>query len=140
MVGILLVSHGPMAKGVMDSYRFFNDDITQMESHCLNADDDPKSFYRKMLEACDRIDSNDGVLIITDIPGGTPANQAQIIMSQRNVEVLAGMNMLMVIEAAISRNFMDLKTLADYCEKKGSESVIRIHGLAVEKDDNEVEF
>lgn len=140
MVGILIVSHGPLAQGLLDSYRFFNDDTTQIEAHCLKAEEDPKAFYQVMDEACERLDTKDGVLILTDIPGGTPANQAQLLLQKRKLAIIAGANVLMLIEAAISRNFMDLETLCDHCLLKGQESVIKLGLNESISDDSDVEF
>ena len=140
MVGILIVSHGPLAQGLLDSYRFFNDDVVQIEAQCLKAEDDPKAFYQVMDDACERIDEGDGVLILTDIPGGTPANQAQLLLQKRNIAIIAGANVLMLIEAAISRNFMNLDELSNHCLIKGQESVIRLGVNEASEDDNDAQF
>lgn len=140
MVGIIVASHGPLAQGVIDSYRFFNDDVTQIEALCLKAEDDPKEFYQVLDQACQRLDTGDGVLILTDIPGGTPANQAQLLFSKRKIRIIAGVNMLMLLEAVISRMFMDLDQLCLHCLEKGKESVINLSLDSTVVDDNDAEF
>lgn len=140
MVGILILSHGPLAQGLIDSYRFFNDDVVQMEAQCLKAEDDPKSFYTVIKAACDRLDTGDGVLILTDIPGGTPANQAQLLAQTQNLAIVAGVNVLMLLEAAISRSFMNLAQLSQHCVVKGKESVMLLESTSKEDNDNDAQF
>lgn len=140
MVGIVVASHGPLAQGVVDSYRFFNDDVTQIEALCLKAEDNPQEFYHVLDQACERVDTGDGVLILTDIPGGTPANQAQLLFGSRNIRIIAGVNMLMLLEGAISRMFMNLDELCAHCLEKGRESVINLNPNVNDSDDEDAEF
>lgn len=76
MTGILLISHGPLAQGLRDSYCFFNDETYLLDILCLQEGDDPAGFHEKLSLKCDALDQGDGVLILSDIPGGSPANQA----------------------------------------------------------------
>lgn len=143
MIGIVVVSHGPLANGFRDSYRFFNDDVESMEVLCLAEEDNPLAF-EKRLETCYKaIGEQEGMLILTDIPGGSPANQAQVLKRKypTKVCIIAGCNLLMLLEASFSRNFMNLRELCDHCVKKGKESIYELVALEeYEDDDNETEF
>ena len=70
MIGILLISHGPLAQGLKETYCFFNDESDLLDVLCLQEKDDPADFHEKLSLKCDELDQGDGILIFCDIPGG----------------------------------------------------------------------
>lgn len=142
MIAILLISHGPLAQGLRDSYCFFNDEAYLLDVLCLEEGDDPAAFYDQLSVKCDALDQGDGVLILSDIPGGSPANQAQLLQAQGEhmARIISGCNLIMVLEAYISRNFMKLDELCDHCVKKGKESIQELRLEATQEADEDAEF
>ncbi|EDV3839189.1 PTS mannose transporter subunit IIA, partial [Salmonella enterica subsp. diarizonae] len=88
-------------------------------------------------------DSGDGVLFLTDIPGGSPCNRAlNILMSGRNAELLAGVNLPMIANAAFERDGVSLAELVDILMDIGATSVQNMRtelaaALVVDNSDNE---
>lgn len=112
MTGILLVSHGMMAEGMMDSISmFFGDNIPQLDYMRLYMDSNADEFGVEMAKKVAELDTGDGVVIFADLFGGTPCNQALRIVSDK-VHLIAGMNLSMVMEFLGTREFADLDAAA----------------------------
>ena len=100
MKGILLISHGEMAKGMVDSISLFFGNLKQLDYLCLKKEDNPEQFRQLMIEKIKALDSGEGVIILADILGGTPFNEAAMISTKYdNIHVFAGLNMAMLFEA-----------------------------------------
>lgn len=98
MIGILLLSHGPTAQGLLESSKlFFGEDIPNMEAINFNSDD-VDAFDTEIDKAIRRLDDGSGVLVMCDVFGGTPANRCAYKLSCR-VKVITGMNLTMVLDA-----------------------------------------
>ena len=102
MKGILLISHGEMAKGMADSISLFFGNLKQLDYLCLKKEDNPEQFRQLMIEKIKALDSGEGVIILADILGGTPCNQSAYVISD-NVVVLTGMNLGMLISIMSAR-------------------------------------
>ncbi|MBQ1300104.1 MAG: PTS sugar transporter subunit IIA [Erysipelotrichaceae bacterium] len=98
MVGILLMSHGRMAEGMLDSSKlFFGDDIPQIKALCLMASDNPEEFDEKIRAAVEEIDDGQGVIAMCDLLGGTPCNRSALVLNDR-LQVITGMNFSILLE------------------------------------------
>ena len=98
MVGILLMSHGRMAEGMLDSSKlFFGDDIPQIKALCLMASDNPEEFDEKIRAAVEEIDDGQGVIAMCDLLGGTPCNRRALVLNDR-LQVITGMNFSILLE------------------------------------------
>ncbi len=113
MIGILLLSHGEMAKGMAKSCTlFFGDDIEKLEAIGLESQDAPESLDEKINGAIKKLDDGSGVLIMCDLIGGTPFNRCMLnISNYDNVELIAGMNFTMLLEFLGQR--LSLKSIHD---------------------------
>ena len=98
MQGILLISHGPLAEGMLKTAEiFFGENIPQMKALVLNTQDDPEDFRGRLQAAVDEVNTGEGVLVFADLLGGTPCNQSAFVLNEK-VTVLTGMNLPMVME------------------------------------------
>lgn len=98
MIGILLMSHGKMADGMLDSSKlFFGEDIPQVKALCLEPSDNPEEFDDRIRAAIEEIDDGQGVIAMCDLLGGTPCNRSAFVLSDR-VQVITGMNFTMLLE------------------------------------------
>ena len=98
MLGILLVSHGDMAKGLLSSAKmFFGDDIENIDILCLYLDTPVEDFKEELGNKVKRLDDGDGVLILSDLLGGTPCNLSNTLASE-NVNIISGANLTMLVE------------------------------------------
>ena len=100
MVGVLLMSHGKMAAGMLDSVKlFFGDDVPQIKALCLEAGDNPEEFDDRIKEAAKEIDDGSGVIGMCDLLGGTPSNRSVYVLKDvKNLKVITGMNFTMLLE------------------------------------------
>ena len=87
-----------------------------------------------ILEAVDRVDSGDGVILLTDMFGGTPSNLAISVMEQTRAEVIAGLNLPMLIKLASVRGRENLQTCVAYAQEAGRKYIsVASYVLAGEK-------
>lgn len=100
MIGILLMSHGRMAEGMLDSCKlFFGDDVEKVRALCLMPSDDPEQFDERIRTAVSEIDDGSGVIAFCDLLGGTPSNRSMYIITENpRFKVITGMNLTMLLE------------------------------------------
>src|SRR5258707_2875862 len=98
MIGLVLVTHGQLAAEFRSAVEHVVGHKTQIEPITIGPDDNVEQRRRDIIEAVKKVDSGDGVVILTDMFGGTPSNLAISVMSQPNVEVLAGINLPMLVK------------------------------------------
>ena len=100
MIGVLLMSHGKMAEGMLDSVKlFFGDDVPSVKALCLEAGDNPEEFDERIIEAVKELDDGSGVIGMCDLLGGTPSNRSVFVMKDfPNLKVITGMNFTMLLE------------------------------------------
>ena len=110
MIGLVLVSHGRLADEFRDAVEHVMGRQEQLETIAIGPDDDVEARGKEILEAARKVDSGSGVIICTDMFGGTPSNLAISVMgasesadpsrSSPGIEVLAGMNLPMLVKIA----------------------------------------
>lgn len=109
MIGLVLVTHGRLA----DEFRNAVEHVVGRQDHfetvCIGADDDMESRRDDILAAVTRADSGTGVIVLTDMFGGTPSNLAISAMSPGRIEVIAGMNLPMLIKLSKVRLADDMQ-------------------------------
>ena len=103
MIGLVLVTHGRLADEFRAALEHVMGPQKQIEAVTIGADDDSDLCRSDIIEAVNRVDTGDGVAILTDMFGGTPSNLAISIMDRAKVEVLAGVNLPMLIKLASVR-------------------------------------
>jgi PTS system ascorbate-specific IIA component len=105
MVGILLITHAPLGKAFIDAAtHVFRARPERLEAIDVIADQDPAEVRRLAAEAIARIDDGDGVLVMTDVMGGTPSNCTLPLCQPGHVEVVAGISLPMLLRALTYRN------------------------------------
>ena len=125
MIGILVLSHGEMAHGMIHSLNFLYGQAEGLRALCLYPEHSPEDFDAMLAEAVAEVDAGDGVLIFTDINGGTPANRALLLAAQRaDVEVITGMNLPLLLAAVSSRDFCTLPQLVEELLEESKLSIV----------------
>jgi mannose PTS system EIIA component len=110
MIGIVVVSHGRLAEEFIAALEHIVGPQENLCAVCIGADDDMERRRRDILDSVAKVDTGAGVAVLTDMFGGTPSNLALSVMDQANVEVVAGVNLPMLIRlASIRKN----RSLAD---------------------------
>lgn len=98
MIGLVLVTHGRLADEFHHAVEHVVGPQEQIETVSIGAEDDMEQRRRDIVDAVSRADSGDGVIIMTDMFGGTPSNLAISVMDAGRIEVIAGMNLPMLIK------------------------------------------
>ena len=101
MVGILLLTHAPLGQAFIAAVaHVFRGPTERFEAIDVAADEDTRAVNCKAKEAIARLDDGDGVLVITDIKGGTPSNCCNSLHDAGHVEVIAGISLPMLLRAS----------------------------------------
>jgi PTS system mannose-specific IIA component len=103
MIGLVLVTHGRLAEEFIAATEHVVGPQEDVRAICIGADDDMELRRAEILKAVGEVDSGAGVILLTDMFGGTPSNLAISVMDQCNVEVIAGINLPMLIKLASMR-------------------------------------
>jgi PTS system mannose-specific IIA component len=104
MIGLVLVTHGRLAAEFRSALEHVVGPQKQIEAVTIGPDDDVEQRRNDIIEAVKRVDSGEGVAILTDMFGGTPSNLAISVMGRPKVEVLAGINLPMLVKLAKVRD------------------------------------
>lgn len=127
MIGIYLITHGDFAKGIVDSMEMICGPQERLEFDSLRIADDVEVFAEKVKSTVESLNDGSGVLILTDLMGGSPANTVcRFLLREEKVECIAGLNFPMLIEAVGSRAFMELKELTEACLAAGSSGILNV--------------
>lgn len=113
--GILLLSHGTLCEGVMDSMKMLGIDTEKVRAIVLRADSDLDEYTQKISDTIDELDDAEGVLVITDILSGTPFNRVCLLYEEKNIEVITGLSLPMVLSAVTLRDSYSLTELSEVC-------------------------
>ena len=126
MIGIVVITHGPLAHGLVTSLKFFSGDTSQLTHVILQDEDSPDDFLKHLKDAVSQVDTNEGIVILSDILGGTPSNQALMFsMNRADVRVVSGVNLMMLIEAVLSRAVVhDLDDFVNKIIQSGKDSIL----------------
>ena len=103
MIGLVFVTHGRLAEEFRSALEHVVGPQEKLETISIGPDDDMEQRRKDILEAISNVSGNDGVILLTDMFGGTPSNLAISIMENANVEVIAGINLPMLIKLASIR-------------------------------------
>ena len=103
MIGIVLVTHGNLAREFLAALEHVLGPQQYISAVCIGAADDMQRRRQEILENVRACDNGEGVIVLTDMFGGTPSNLAISIMDQAGVEVLAGINLPMLVKLASVR-------------------------------------
>jgi len=123
LAGIVLLGHGEFAKGLLDTSEMVAGPQEKVVAVPLSADISLSEYRERVEEACGRVDSGAGVLLLVDLKGGTPSNVAVLISHDRGYRVISGANVPMLVAVLLSRESLDLSALAELARSSGAEGV-----------------
>ena len=112
MIGLILVTHGRLAEEFIAVMEHVVGPQKQIAAVCMAPDDDMEAKRKEILQRVKDVDSGKGVLLLTDMFGGTPSNLAISITQNKKIESLAGINLPMLIKLASVRQTETLQQLA----------------------------
>jgi mannose PTS system EIIA component len=119
MIGLVIVTHGGLANEFRAALEHVVGLQTLLETVSIGPEDDMELRRRDILDAVNRADGGSGVVLLTDMFGGTPSNLSISIMDEANVEVIAGVNLPMLIKLASIRGDTPLAKAVDLAKEAG---------------------
>ncbi len=103
MIGMVLVTHGRLAAEFVAALEHVVGAQTQIAAVCIGPEDDMDQRRQEILRRITEVDTGDGAILLTDMFGGTPSNLAISVMDRAKIEVIAGVNLPMLIKLASLR-------------------------------------
>jgi len=119
MIGLVIVTHGQLAVEFRHAMEHVVGPQRQVETIAIGPSDDMDQRRRDIIAAVDQVDSGDGVAVLTDMFGGTPSNLAISVMNGRPVEVIAGINLPMLVKLATVRSEKPLQEAVLHAQEAG---------------------
>ena len=119
MIGMVLVTHGELGETMRAAMEHVVGPQKQVATVSIGADDQIPLCRRALRAEIDQVDTGDGVMLLTDMFGGTPSNLAIAAMERGGVEVIAGVNLPMLVKLAKIRSQRTLAECADIAESAG---------------------
>lgn len=119
MIGLVLVTHGQLAEEFRHAVEHVVGPQENFETVSIGAEDDMEQRRRDIVDAVARADTGTGVIILTDMFGGTPSNLAISVMDSSRIEVIAGMNLPMLIKLSSARHNNAMADALDEAQTAG---------------------
>ncbi|MCB2010423.1 MAG: PTS sugar transporter subunit IIA [Geminicoccaceae bacterium] len=119
MIGIVLVTHGRLAAEFLAATEHVVGPQDQVRAICIGADDDIEACRKAIVDAVEATDTGAGVIVLTDMFGGTPSNLAISVLERPRLEVIAGVNLPMLIKLARVRTGDDLAAAVQAAQDAG---------------------
>ncbi len=119
MIGLILVTHGQLAKEFVAAMEHVVGSQDKIATVCIGPNDDMEIRRRQISHAITEVDSGSGAILLTDLFGGTPSNLAISLLQEGKTEVIAGINLPMLIRLASARKDMGLRQAAQAAREAG---------------------
>lgn len=130
MIGIVIVTHSHLGDALIDAAEFIiGTRPDTMVSVSINLNENVDKLREKIAEGIKKVDQKKGVLILTDMFGGTPSNLSYSFLEEGRVEVISGVNLPILIKALNTHEEMELGKLAESLEAFGKKSISLASGI-----------
>ena len=120
---LVLVTHGNLALEFISAMQHVVGKQEQVEAVCIGPEDDMEMRREEILKKVDTVNSGDGAIVLTDMFGGTPSNLAISIMEKAKVEIIAGINLPMLIKLCSLRKEKSLKESVEGAQEAGKKYI-----------------
>ena len=124
MIGVVLVTHGNLAKELVKVMEHVVGAQDQLTTITIDPDDDMEKRREDILSSVQFVDKGLGVIILTDMFGGTPSNLAISIMEQENIDIIAGVNLPMLIKLASVRSTKTISEAVAQAREAGQKYIM----------------
>jgi len=110
MIGLVIVTHGNLADEFVSAMEHVVGPQRLVKAVCIGPDDNMENRRQDIIAAVAGVETGDGVIVLTDMFGGTPSNLAISILEEANIEVVAGVNLPLLVKLASIRKSADMAT------------------------------
>lgn len=119
MIGLVLVTHGNLAEEFVSALQHVVGNQEHIATVCIGPDDNMEERRKDIIRKTTKVDQGKGVILLTDMFGGTPSNLAISVMENPNIEVIAGINLPMLIKLAAVRKSSSMSETIHSAQKAG---------------------
>ena len=134
MIGLVIVTHGRLAEEFVAAMEHVVGPQAAVAAICIGPEDDMEARRRQIVQAAREVDEGGGVILLTDMFGGTPSNLAISAMDEAHAEVIAGLNLPMLIKLASVRGRESLAACVAHAQEAGRKYIsVASYVLAGEK-------
>ena len=123
MIGLVLVTHGGLADELINALEHVVGSQNKIASVCIGPDDDMEQRRSDILKCVKGVDDGMGVVVLTDMFGGTPSNLAISIIDKAQIEVIAGVNLPMLVKLASIRDKCNLADTVSKAQEAGKKYI-----------------
>jgi len=124
MVGVVVVTHCHLGKELISVAELVvGEELKQFRSVSIDPKEGSEEIRERIIAAIRKVDEGQGVLILTDMYGGTPSNISLSFLEERKIEVITGVNLPMLLKLATYHNEMDLEALAVFITDYGQRNI-----------------
>jgi PTS system mannose-specific IIA component len=123
MIGLLIVTHSNLGKEIIKAAEFIVGRVEAADAVSITETTDSEGIHKKIQKRVEALDRGQGVLILTDMFGGTPSNISLSFLKEEQIEVLTGVNLPMVLAIARNRSEQTLSQVAKTAEEAGKMSI-----------------
>lgn len=133
MIGILIVTHGMFSKELLKSAELIVGKQESVKALTLNHDDSVDALGEDVLKEVINLEKGEGVVVFTDLFGGSPSNATAKHLRNLNFECITGVNLPMLIEGLTSRNNLKIDELVKVCEESGKTGIKNLKSILLKK-------
>jgi PTS system mannose-specific IIA component len=123
MIGVVVVTHGQLATELVNAAEMIVGDLPQFTAVSIGWHEDVNDAREDIAHAIERVQGDEGVLLLTDMFGGTPSNLGMTFLEANRLEVITGVNLPMLIKLASLRNVTDLRAVAREMREHGRNAI-----------------
>lgn len=128
-VGGVIVSHGEVANELMAAAQTVVGELDHIAAVSIDWNDDVENAKGQIAQAIKKVSQGNGVLLLTDMFGGTPTNISAMFIKENEVEIITGVNLPMVIKLASQNKETSLEEMAKAVEEQGKQAIYRASEL-----------
>ncbi len=130
MIGILVVTHANLGKALIETAELIlGESPKDIGFISINIQENPDNLRKKIKQGISKVKADNGVLILTDMFGGTPSNLSYSFLEEGQVEVISGINLPILLKAINSREKMDMEALTSSLVEHGKRSISLASGI-----------
>jgi PTS system mannose-specific IIA component len=123
MIGVLIVTHGNLSTGLMESVELIMGKQEKVKTLTLHHGDNVEVLKGQIKKDIEELNDGDGVIVLTDVFGGSPTNATVINMQNLEFQAITGVNLPMLLETFCLREEMDLEPLTKHLVESGKEGI-----------------
>ena len=124
-IGAVIISHGRLANELLSAAEAVVGELNHIAAVSIGWHDDVELAKNEISRAVKKVSSGNGVLLLTDMFGGTPTNVAAMFIKENEIEIVTGVNLPMVVKLASQRDEISLSEMAKKVEEQGKQSIYR---------------